>query len=677
MKDVGRFQGRYSKNLITIRRTVTHIKIHNFKIKLQKAGIEQLNIIHSKLRDETDYKELANTLPVIVFELDKEGKITFTNQSGLNSFGYTWEDFLRGVNALETFIPEDRIRARENIIRVLKGEEIGLIEYNALRKNGTTFPVVLRSTPICQSGKLTGLRGIMIDISQRKRMEEKLRKHSHHLEKVVKSQSEILEDTNELLRRKITEYEQTAKTLKRITDNMMDLICQVDTEGTYLYVSSSYQLVLGYNSEDLLGRSFIDYIHPDDKEKIICNFQRALKNATWGEAEFRYKSASGHYRWIEAVGKIIYNSKNLVTGAVVCSRDITRRKLAEEALQESEDKFSRAFRASPDLIRITRLSDGKYVEVNDAFLEITGYSREEIIGTYLDQNELWADPKEREMITHLLISEGRIRNQEIKFKIKSGKILMGLVSAEFIDIGGEKHVLAVTRDITEIKQLEKEITRLGRLNLIGEMAAGIGHEVRNPMTTVRGLLQLLSRKMQCDEYKDYFYLMIEELDRANSIITEFLSLANDKRVEKKAANLNVLLETFMPLIESDARESDKNVIFYPSPTPSLFLDEKEIRQLILNLVRNGLEAMQSGGNLTISTYIENEEVIMAIKDEGKGIRAEALEKIGTPFFTTKDKGTGLGLAVCYSIANRHNATITYETSASGTTFLVRFKTIDA
>jgi len=229
--------------------------------------------------------------------------------------------------------------------------------------------------------------------------------------------------------------------------------------------------------------------------------------------------------------------------------------------------------------------------------------------------------------------------------------------------------------LMRMKRFELEFARLERLNLIGEMAAGIGHEVRNPMTTVRGFLQVLSSKTTDSTDKEYFSLMIEEIDRANSIITEYLALSKDRVVEKKIINLNEIITRLLPLIKADAMMQDKYVIFSAGELPELLLDEKQIHQLIFNLVRNGLEAMPSGGKLTIRTFIESSEVVMAIQDEGRGIEHHLLDKIGTPFFTTKDNGTGLGLAVCYSIAARHNARIKLETNSSGTTFFIRFKDV--
>ena len=218
----------------------------------------------------------------------------------------------------------------------------------------------------------------------------------------------------------------------------------------------------------------------------------------------------------------------------------------------------------------------------------------------------------------------------------------------------------------------KEMARLERLNLVGEMAIGIGHEIRNPMTTVKGFLQILMTRPEYLKDRTFFELMVSELDRANSIITEFLSLAKDKAVKLRPQNLNHIIQALSPLITADGMVTDQ-LEFELWDIPYIDLDEKEIRQLILNLVRNGFEAMPSGGTLTIKTFRDSGEVVLAVKDGGKGIGPEILEKIGTPFFTTKDTGTGLGLAVCYSIAARHNARIEIETGPKGTNFYVRFK----
>lgn len=246
-------------------------------------------------------------------------------------------------------------------------------------------------------------------------------------------------------------------------------------------------------------------------------------------------------------------------------------------------------------------------------------------------------------------------------------------SYPFQDINGSPLVLELLIDISSRKKFEKEMARLSKLNLIGEMAAGIAHEVRNPMTTVRGFLQLLLQKESYHQDKENFNIMIDELDRANTIITEFLSLTKDKAANPKIQGLNNILNSLFPLIQADAMVADKYVNLELNEIPDLLLDEKEIHQLVLNLTRNGLEAMPSGGVMTIKTYLDANEVVLSVQDRGTGIPADAIDKIGTPFFTTKDNGTGLGLATCYSIVLRHNASINFDTGPDGTSFYVRFK----
>ncbi len=232
------------------------------------------------------------------------------------------------------------------------------------------------------------------------------------------------------------------------------------------------------------------------------------------------------------------------------------------------------------------------------------------------------------------------------------------------------------KDITEKKKYEKEMKRLSGLKLIGQMAAGISHEIRNPMTTVRGFLQFLSEKEDCQPYQEYFTLMMEELDRANNIITEFLSMGTIKTTHLEELDLNSIILDLSPLLQANANNQNKEIIIKTSEIPSLQLNANEIRQLILNLYRNGLEAMDPGKALTIRTYMEENQVVLAVQDQGKGIKPEVLEKLGTPFFSTKDNGTGLGLGICYAIATRHNAKIDIDTNENGTTFLVRFQSIN-
>lgn len=140
--------------------------------------------------------------------------------------------------------------------------------------------------------------------------------------------------------------------------------------------------------------------------------------------------------------------------------------------------------------------------------------------------------------------------------------------------------------------------------------------------------------------------------------------------------MNSIIEEIYPLIQADAFNSNINLILRVSKVPDIYLNKREIRQLILNLVKNGMEAMPKGGTVLIKTFTTEEQVVLAICDEGPGIDNAILDKLGTPFFTTKENGTGLGLATCYNIAERNNAKIDVETGPSGTTFYVKFNKLN-
>jgi signal transduction histidine kinase len=245
----------------------------------------------------------------------------------------------------------------------------------------------------------------------------------------------------------------------------------------------------------------------------------------------------------------------------------------------------------------------------------------------------------------------------------------------FTGVDEERMVLEVIVDITEKRKMEAEMARLGRLTLVGKMAAGIAHEIRNPMTAVRGFLQILGARPEYADDQEFFDIMIDELDRANDIISEFLGLARDKVVNLKPCSLDVVVQTLYPMLKSKANLREVEILLDLKDPPQVLLDENEIRQLILNMFTNAIDAMPSRGTVTIGTVRKGEEAILFVKDEGSGLAPEVIDNLGTPFVTTKEYGTGLGLAACYSIAARHQARIEYETGPKGTVFYVHFPPI--
>lgn len=234
-------------------------------------------------------------------------------------------------------------------------------------------------------------------------------------------------------------------------------------------------------------------------------------------------------------------------------------------------------------------------------------------------------------------------------------------------------VALIIQDMTDEEKLRVELDHVERLSLVGQMAAGITHEIRNPMAVVRGFLQLMREKSP-EELESYYQIVMEELDRANSIINDFLSLAQSRISDKEKVFLHHIIEEISPLLWADANLRGQSVELKLSPSlQELELNVREIKQVILNLARNGMEAMGPKGVLTIETRCTQDKVELMVRDKGIGMSESQREKLFLPFFTTKSQGTGLGLSLCLSIVERHNGKINVESvEGEGTVFTVSF-----
>ncbi len=569
------------------------------------------------------------------------------NQAWITLFGHSRKAVIgKTTGELGLWADKDRAWAFHN--QLLTQGIIDNFEMSYLNKNGTPGIGLASARVVAMNGEPCWLITVT-DIGPLKEIEEKLRKSEQNLRQSEEKFSQAFQFNPDLM---------AISTLE---------------EGRYVEVNDAFVKLTGYQREEVIGRTVDEmgiWAQPEHREALKrCLLQQKRVQGF----ELDLKTKSGDIRKLSLSGQIIdIDGKSYLLNV---SRDITESQRMMEQLRFSEEIFSLAFEVCPFIMSISTLEEGRYIKVNNAFCTITGYSLEEIIGrTSIELGDIgfWMNPQDREVLKQETADKGSLRDMEFWFRRKNREVRLGRYFSELIDIQGEACLLSVIIDITDLRQMENEMNRLDRLNIVGEMAASIGHEIRNPMTTVRGFLQLMRENDSYSEVYDHFDLMIEELDRANSIVTEFLSLAKDKAVEIENGNINAIVAKLLPLLEAKAVIRDQSVVFDMKPTPDLSLDIKEIRQLILNLVNNGLESMSAGGVLKIKTWFEDGSVVMAVTDQGSGIEQSMLDKLGTPFLTTKEHGSGLGLAVCYRIATRHNARIHIDTTPQGTTFYVKF-----
>ena len=372
--------------------------------------------------------------------------------------------------------------------------------------------------------------------------------------------------------------------------------------------------------------------------------------------------------WIVNVKPIVRNGK--VTGAVGVYQDVTETAKAIRERAAALESFASVFNCSLPVMALINAEDMTYLDVNSGWENAFGYSRSDVVGkTPAELGLADCQTSGGKMLT----GTGECGEvYELSVVNQRGESKHVVLQPTFITDSDKKFLLYVGVDVTKLRRFEQEIAQLDRLSLVGELAASIGHEVRNPLTTVRGYLQLFQCKEQFAAYQSQIGTMIEEIDRANSIISEFLSLAKSRVADMKLANINSIIQTLFPLMQADAYRRGYEICLRLGDIPDSELDEKQIRQLLLNLVRNGLEAMTEPGAVTIATELAAGSICLSISDSGSGIPDEILSKLGTPFVSTKEHGTGLGLPVCYRVAEQHKAKVHVATSTKGTTFTIQF-----
>ncbi len=480
-----------------------------------------------------------------------------------------------------------------------------------------------------------------------------LRKNEQHLESLVQERTRELDESNQ--------------NYTKILESITDAFFTIDRDWRVTYWNGAAEQMFGVTREEILGKVYWEVFPESVGSEFYYEYSLAMRYDIPV-----YFAAWGGYadRWVEARA---YPSP---AGLTIYLHDITERKLAEDELRQSEERFFKIFNNNPDMMVIQNMQDGRILNINQKFIDFSGYTSGEIIGKTPAELDIWEQELDPVALTLSALEEKReIHNLEYSFRNKSGDMATVCASTVVLNLNGDLCLLSIMKDITMEKKMEAEMARLDRLNLIGEMAASIGHEIRNPMTAVRGFLQILCEKEKYQEDRAYFDLMIEELDRANAILSEYLGMAKDKKINLQPRQLDEIVQSLLPMISSTAIKRDMNLKLELSSPPPCLADENEIRQLILNIARNGLDAMEPGGTLTIGSAASGEQAILYISDEGPGINLDIVEKLGTPFVTTKEEGTGLGLAVCYSIATRHHAQIDFETASSGTRFFIRFPLI--
>ncbi|WP_026572812.1 ATP-binding protein [Bacillus sp. UNC438CL73TsuS30] len=348
----------------------------------------------------------------------------------------------------------------------------------------------------------------------------------------------------------------------------------------------------------------------------------------------------------------------------------------EKKVRESERSYKKLIDSLPDPVYI--LKDHKFLYANHAAVRMArAKNKEELIGRPIfDFLVPDYQDRARERFKQIQKEKSPVNTIEYKAKRLDGSTFFFEVSSMYIVFGGQKAVLSMGKDISARKeQTDQLLQKSEKLALLGQMAAGIAHEIRNPLTSIRGFIQLFKSGQN---HPQYFDIVLSELDRINSIVGEFLVLAKPTAsvlIEKDVKNL---INDVVTLINTQSILNNVQIyVEFDSDLPMVMCEENQLKQVFLNLLKNAIEAMPTGGQIDVKVkQKEDGKISIQIIDQGVGIPEDRIPTLGEPFYTTKEKGTGLGLMTCYKIIENHNGEIKITSVVDeGTTVEVTLPTI--
>ncbi|MEW9500916.1 ATP-binding protein [Jeotgalibacillus marinus] len=335
-------------------------------------------------------------------------------------------------------------------------------------------------------------------------------------------------------------------------------------------------------------------------------------------------------------------------------------------MKEEEVKMTALFQSMPDFVCF-KDGEGRWIRMNDFGLALYELENETYIGK-TDRDLGLKNPFFKEAFEGCLESDEEtwkkaetIRVEE-EFYVPSGELkTFDVIKVPmFYKDGSRKALIIIGRDISQQKIVEERLVKQEKLSVSGELAAGIAHEIKNPLTSLKGFVQLMREQPHLSTKN--VEIMASEIDRVHSIVEELLVLSKPHKRVQKCFSLQEAMDYVVNVMKHQALLSRVEIIVERSSTESdhVLGDRNKLIQVMINLVKNAIEAMEDGGEMKIRSVKKNEEVWIQIQDEGVGISTEQLNNLAKPFYTTKVKGMGLGLTICNKIIHEHNGQLTIQ-----------------
>lgn len=639
----------------------------------------------ARLREAEEHlRNIFDGMSEAIFLQDPEtGEILQTNHRMQELFGYTEKEALRvSVGELSLEGTEySSAAALEHIRRAAAGDR-HRFEWLSKDKHGRTFwtEVSLQAAMIGQNLRvLAAVR----DITDRKNTEDELRRQRRLLERII---------------------------------NTLPLgVFWKDRNGALLGCNEYYAQILGVkNQSELIGKTDYDLALPKDETDAYWADDRKVLET--GQPLMHIieplRKGNGERVWLDTSKVPLEDEHGTVYGVLGVFADITERKDAEERLRQSEEKFSQLFHLSPEAITLINMETRTLVDANQAFFALTGLERADVIGKEIAELDFLPDVDRRRMLFDQLLNLGHAENFELRVQRKDGRSALCSLACTVLTLRGKPTILAMARDITELKRMQEMMVQTEKMISVGGIAAGIAHEINNPLGIVLQAAQNLTQRLRPDFPKNAEaaqgvgldlevmgrYIKARKLDlflediqvaasRAASIIRHMLDFSRRSESRRCLCDIAAIINKAVELAGSDydlkksydfkriqiARDIAPNL-------PGIHCTETEVEQVLLNLLRNAAQAMATvappleAPRIDIRATADKNAVRIEVSDNGPGMTPEVQRRIFEPFFTTKPPGigTGLGLSVSYFIVTKgHKGKLTVNSSpGQGSQFIV-------
>lgn len=608
--------------------------------------VNSRNLTEQKLAAETireseaRFKAVFNNAAVGIGVIDTQGHYLQVNAKWAEMLGYSVAELTR-LTIADTTHPEDIEKSRIKVQQLVTDSSITFnqLEKRFIRKDGEAFWTNVWAAPLHDvNHNRLAIIGIIIDITQRKQLEDQLQRHLQFLETLM---------------------------------NTLPLpIFYKDIEGRYLGCNLAFSNFVGKTADELRGKTVYECWSKDMADIYSRADQELLQQGGKQIYEAVVRHVDGTYHHVIFTRAVYLQPQGESGGIVGSFTDITEHKQAEEALRKSEAKFSKIFQHSPDSIQMTRLSDNQFMEVNDTFVQWTGYQRSEVIGKTAIELNLWVNLEDKENFFQELRDHGHCVNLETNFRAKEGRLIPAILSASIVEIDGELRVLSIVRDITALKQaeikLKQAVAMAEQAKQEAEIAnrtkstflANMSHELRTPLNGILGYAQILSHENNLtDQQKNGIRIIHRSGEHLLTLVNDILDLskieAGKLELFPSEFNFHEFIRDIVDLFKMRAQQQGitlSYLAFYPLPAV-VYADEKRLRQVLLNLLSNAVKFTHGAtGQVTFKVIYDNHRVRFEVEDTGVGIATEHLNMIFLPFQQVgnqrqQTEGTGLGLSI--------------------------------